>query len=235
LFKRVEAVLFDLDETLIDAQMGLAKAHERIVELVSEFLVQSGVYADPKVLLSKMKILDDRMDRESHYDRDFWWPILAVGIEPQLVFPKDLIHRLTIQYWKAYSEHSPPYPDTVSTLAYLKQRGYKLGLVTDTDGAPGLKADRISRLPFRQFFSVAIVAGEDTKELKPSPVPFLKASDMLGVSREVTVFVGDKPFTDMEGAKAAGMGAILLWRRGWNSEVEADLTIRSLADLAAII
>jgi len=235
LLGRVEAVLFDLDETLVDSQMGLAKAHERIVQLVSKFLRESGVQVDPKALGSKIRLLDDRMNRESRYNRDVWWPILADEIESHPIFPNGLIHKLTIEYWKAYSDYSPPYPDTVSTLTYLKQRGYKLGLVTDTDGTPGLKADRINRLAFREFFAVTVVAGEDTKELKPNPLPFLKASDMLGVSNEATVFVGDKPFTDIQGAKAAGMRTILVWRREWDSSVKADLTIKSLADLLTIL
>jgi putative hydrolase of the HAD superfamily len=235
LFEGVEAVLFDLDETLVDSQMGLAKAHERIAQLVSRFLNEHGVQTDFKVLESKIRFLDDRMNKESCYDRDVWWPILADEIESHPIFTNDIIHRLTIEYWKAYSEDSPPYPDTVSTLTYLKQRGYKLGLVTDTDGTLGLKADRIKRLSFREFFFVTVVAGEDTKELKPDPTPFLKASDMLGISSKATVFVGDKPFTDIQGANAAGMRTILIWRRNWDSNVKADLTIKSLADLLMIL
>jgi len=235
LFGKIEAVLFDLDETLLDARIGLAKAHERIVQLVSGFLREREIHVDLGALSSKVRLLDDRMNRESRYDRDLWWPILAVEIESGLVFPENFIHRLTAEYWEAYSQHSPPYSDTVSTLTDLKQRGYGLGLVTDTDGSPGFKTDRINKLAFRDLFSVIVVAGEDTVELKPSPAPFLKASKMLDVSTEVTVFVGDKPFTDIEGAKAAGMRTIHVLRREWDSTVKADLTIKTLAELRNIL
>jgi putative hydrolase of the HAD superfamily len=175
------------------------------------------------------------MNRESRYDRDEWWPILVSEVRSDLSVPPDIAHGLTIEYWNAYSQHSHPYSDTFPTMNHLRQRGYKLGLVTDTDGTPGLKAQRINRLSYRDFFSVVVVAGEDTPELKPNPAPFLKASERLGVTNQSSVFVGDKPFTDIAGAKAAGMMTIHIQRREWNSIVEADATVESLTDLVGIL
>jgi putative hydrolase of the HAD superfamily len=235
LLGKIEAVLFDLDETLIDAQSGLAGAHQRVAQLVFQYLTKQGFHIDSGALTSKIKVLDDRLNRERNYDRNVWWPRLMTEIAPHLILPNDLIYKLTIEYWNAYSECSPPYPDAAYTLTTLKERGYRLGLVSDTDGIPGLKSKRIRRLPFRELFSVTIVAGEDTPELKPSPAPFLKALNIIGVSNKATVFVGDKPFTDIAGAKEAGMMAIRVWRRKWNSNIEADLTIESLKELLTVL
>ena len=234
MFGAIRAILFDLDETLVDAQLGLLKAHERITHLVSTFFTRNRVNVDHRVLLSKIKLMEDRMNRERQYNRDLWWSALLAEVEPKLMLPKDFVHRLTIEYWNTYSENSPPYPDTISTLEYLKQRGYKLGLVSDTDGTPGIKSSRICGLTFREFFSTVIIAGEDTVELKPNPIPFLKALEVLGISNEQSVFVGDKPFADIDGAKAARMKTILVWRRDWESDVKADVTIRSLSELLGI-
>jgi putative hydrolase of the HAD superfamily len=235
LFDGIEAVLFDLDETLIDAETGLMKAHERVAHLILEFLKVSGVQVDTADLLLKIKLLDDHMNRDSQYDRNLWWPTLVAEFDPSLELPEDLASRMTAEYWESYSKYSLPYPDTISVLECLRQCGYKLGLVSDTDGSPGVKLRRINMLSFREFLSVVVVAGEDTVELKPSSVPFLKASRLLGVSNEATVFVGDKPFTDIAGAKEAGMRTIHVWRRRWNSDVRADLTVRSLTDLLPVL
>jgi len=235
LFDGIEAVLFDLDETLIDAETGLMKAHERITHLILDFFKLSGVQVDNDSLLLKIKLLDDRMNRDSQYNRNLWWPILIAEIDPSLKLPEDLASKMTTEYWESYSKHSLPYPDTTSVLKRLRQRGYKLGLVSDTDGSLGVKLHRINILSFRELLSVVIIAGEDTVELKPNPIPFLKASRLLGVSNEATVFVGDKPFTDIAGAKEAGMKTIHVWRRKWNSDVRADLTVRSLTDLLPVL
>lgn len=235
LFEDIKAVLFDLDETLIDAEAGLREAHDRISETLSTFFEQNGVQMGVSLLHSKMKLFDDRMNRESRYDRDEWWPILISEVRSDLIVSQGFARALTIEYWNAYSQYSPPYSDTITTLNHLRRHGYKLGLVTDTDGTPGLKAQRINKLSFRDFFSVVIVAGEDTPELKPNPTPFLKASESLGITNQSSVFVGDKPFTDIAGAKAAGMKTIHVRRREWNSNVEADVTIESLTDLVGIL
>jgi putative hydrolase of the HAD superfamily len=235
LFEDIEAVLFDLDETLIDAEAGLREAHDRISETLSTFFEQNGVQMGVNLLRSKIKLFDDRMNRESRYDRDEWWPILISKVRSDLIVSQGFARALTIEYWNAYSQYSPPYSDAITTLNHLRRRGYKLGLVTDTDGTPGLKAQRINKLSFRDFFSVVIVAGEDTPELKPNPTPFLKASERLGITNQSSVFVGDKPFTDIAGAKAAGMKTIHVQRREWNSNVEADVTIESLTDLVGIL
>lgn len=235
MFGKVDAVLFDLDDTLIDSQMGLVKAHEKVAESIRKLLLKRGIQIDLNKLTLKVSLIDDRMNRESQYDRDLWWPRLVDDIAPGTVLPSTVIHVLTNEYWKTYSENSPLYPDTISTLSYLRHRGYKLGLVSDTDGIPGLKASRVNGLQFRGFFSTIIIAGEDTRELKPNPAPFLKASKMLGVSNKSTVFVGDKPFTDIAGAREASMKTIRVWRRQWDSNVEADITIKSLKELTTIL
>ena len=235
MFEDIKAVLFDLDETLIDAEAGLRESHDRISETLSTFFEQNGVQMGVSLLHSKIRLFDDRMNRESRYDRDEWWPILISEVRSDLIISQGFAHALTIEYWNAYSQRSPPYSDAIATLNHLRRRGYKLGLVTDTDGTPGLKAQRINKLSFRDFFSVVIVAGEDTPELKPNPTPFLKASERLGITNQSSVFVGDKPFTDIAGAKAAGMKTIHVRRREWNSNVEADVTIESLTDLVGIL
>ena len=235
MFEDIKAVLFDLDETLIDAEAGLREAHDRISKTLSTFFEQNGVQMGVSLLHSKIKLFDDRMNRESRYDRDEWWPIFISEVRSDLIVSQGFAHALTIEYWNAYSQYSPPYSDAITTLNHLRRRGYKLGLVTDTDGTPGLKAQRINKLSFRDFFSVVIVAGEDTPELKPNPTPFLKASERLGITNQSSVFVGDKPFTDIAGAKAAGMKTIHVQRREWNSNVEADATIGSLTDLVGIL
>jgi putative hydrolase of the HAD superfamily len=104
-------------------------------------------------------------------------------------------------------------------------------MVTDTDGTPGVKTRRISQLSFRQAFSVVVVAGEDTVETKPNVHPFKLAASRLGVSCAECAFIGDKPFTDIWGAREAGMKTILIRRGMWGPEKQPDFSINSLSEL----
>jgi len=231
----IRAVLFDLDETLIDSFQGHVGAHAEVCRILIEHLAGRCVTVDRNDLISRIARLDDEMNREFIYDRDEWWPRLIQEVAPRISLPKDLVKELTRKYWLAYAESAKPYPDTMQVLKYLKRKGYLLGLVSDTDRLPGIKRHRIEIQPFKDLFDVTLVSGEETKESKPSPEPFLAAAEKLGVKPEEAIFVGDKPFADVEGAQKAGMKTVHVHRRDWESHVKADYVIRSLNELKRIL
>ena len=231
----VKAVLFDLDETLIDSFQGHVGAHAEVCAIIKCFLIERRISFVERDLLLNMSKLDDEMNRQFIYDRDEWWPKLILTIAPQISIPRGLIKKLTKSYWLAYASAAKPYHDTMSILNYLKKKGYLLGLVSDTDRLPGMKRHRIEIQPFRDLFDMTLVSGEETKESKPSPEPFLVATEKLGVKPEESVFVGDKPFADVVGAKKAGMKTVLVNRRDWDSDVKADYVINSLSELEKIL
>jgi HAD superfamily hydrolase (TIGR01509 family) len=78
-----------------------------------------------------------------------------------------------------------------------------------------------------------IVWSSEARAIKPSPEIFERAIADIGVPRERTIFVGDNPMRDIEGAMAVGLAAVWI-----NDGVqrpprfEPDLTIRSLLELA---
>ncbi len=230
----IKAVLFDLDETLIDAHIGLDVAHRAVTRKLRNYLRESGIDVDEAAIRSKLDDFDDKMNMETKYDRDKWWPVLLSKLGLRREVPRQITEELTGLYWNTYSRASKPYPDAEPTLNYLKRKGYKLGLVTDTDGKPGIKSKRLKHLDFTRLFDVVVISGEDTVHTKPSPEPFLLAASKLGLNAEACAVVGDKPFTDIRGAKAAGMRAIWIRRRDWGTEEPADLVVDSLAKLRKI-
>jgi len=234
LMRGIKVVLFDLDETLIDAPAGLDAAHRAVTRRLRDYLRESGIDADETTIRLKLDDFDDRMNMETKYDRDEWWPVLLSELGFKGKVPRRITEELTGLYWDTYSRASKPYPDAEPTLNYLKQKGYKLGLVTDTDGKPGIKDKRLKHLDFIRMFDVVVVSGEDTAQTKPSPEPFLLAASKLGLNAEECAVVGDKPFTDIKGAKAAGMRAIRVKRRDWGTGEPADLVVDSLAELLKI-
>ncbi|MBS7623408.1 HAD-IA family hydrolase [Candidatus Bathyarchaeota archaeon] len=232
---KVRAVIFDLDETLIDSLQGHVGAHAEVCRVLGEFLRGEGYPVDEKELLTQISKLDDEMNKQFIYDRDEWWPRLLERMMIQARLPEDLVKKLTRSYWLAYASSAKPYPETLPILKYLKDRGYLLGLLSDTDRLPGMKRYRIEIQPFRDLFHITLVSGEETEQTKPSPEPFLAAAEKLGVRPEECVFVGDKPFADIEGAKKAGMRTVLVYRRDWGVKVEADYVVRSLDELRRIL
>jgi putative hydrolase of the HAD superfamily len=230
----IKAVLFDLDETLIDSIQGHTGAHEKVSKLIVEYLEKNRIKIDSEELILQISNLDDTMNKKFVYDRDKWWPDLIHSVAPKISISEDLTKKLTKEYWKSYAINAKPYVDTVSTLKYLK-KNYLLGLISDTDHLPGMKRYRINIQPFKSLFDLTLVSGEETKETKPSPEPFLYAAKKLGIKVSECIFVGDKPFADIEGAKKALMKTILVYRRDWGYAIEADYTIKSLNELCDIL
>ena len=121
------------------------------------------------------------------------------------------------------------YPDTFDTLIYLKDKGYKLGLISNTHW---YYPDDV-REKYSQFFDVITISYEHGY-VKPHPRIFHDTMEILGVAPDECVHVGDNPNADIKGAHGAGMKTIYI-NRGQTIGIEADYTITSLSELRKIL
>ena len=231
----VKAVLFDLDETLTDAQAGLKAAHAAVAKELQKYFRSCGVGASAEKIRKKLGELDDQMNVKRKYNRDEWWPELLKRMGLTAGWPSKVTKNMTNTYWSTYAAKNRPYPGAETVLSKLKKNGYKLGLVTDTDGKKGMKRRRLKRLSLARFFDAVAIGGDDTAHAKPSPESFLLAAKKLHVKPGECLMVGDKPFTDIRGANAAGMKAVLLKKREWKTRDKPDAVVYSLAEVLPLL
>jgi len=185
-------------------------------------------------LLRRLRLIDLEMHgRKFLYNRDVWWETLLKQLGLSML-KASWIHGTTLRYWKTYAGASPIFSDTMSTIQRLKKAGFRLGMVSDSDGTPGMKMKRIRRQPFRKFLETIVVAGEDTRNVKPSRRPFTLVAEQLGLQPRDCVYIGDNPNTDIQGAKGVGMMTILVKRRGPKGG-HPDYLARSLSDVASLL
>ncbi len=96
------------------------------------------------------------------------------------------------------------------TLAWLKEEGYRIALVSNTGRTPGYMSRQLLRqLGIPHFFDVLVFSNE-LGYTKPHPSIFQVALQGLGLEAPQVVHIGDNPTTDLWGAKRAGMKAVLL-------------------------
>jgi len=109
-------------------------------------------------------------------------------------------------------ESRPLFEDTLSTLAALQQRGYRLGIVTNRiHGGPPFQED-LHTLGLDRFFRPeAIAVSSDLGLRKPHPGMFLHALKGLDASPEESLMVGDSLAADILGAQ--GLGIFAVWKR----------------------
>jgi len=197
-------------------------------------LRKEGIRYSEANLFRKLRLIDLEMHgRKFLYNRDVWWETLL----KQLGLSKlrgPWIHETTVRYWKTYAGASPLFYDTMSTIHRLRNAGFRLGMVSDSDGTPGMKMKRIRQQSFLKSLEAIVVAGEDTPGVKPTRRPFTLVARRLGLQPGNCVYIGDNPNTDIEGAKGVGMMMILVKRRGPKGG-RPDYLARSLSDAARLL
>lgn len=93
---------------------------------------------------------------------------------------------------------------THALLDTLRERGLKLGLVSNAIDPPDLLHRDLAELGVAQRLDVAVFSSEIGRR-KPDPAIFGYALDRLGVDPERALMVGDKVAIDIAGAAALGM------------------------------
>ena len=92
---------------------------------------------------------------------------------------------------------------------YIQGLGFKTLLLSNNDDA------RVQRF-LKNIDSLYVCDAE-----KPSPKGYLKAVDMLGLSKNQVVVIGDQIFTDVYGANRSGLPSILVKYIGYGTTANA--------------
>src|SRR5205807_8390771 len=107
-----------------------------------------------------------------------------------------------------HAAHFELYDDVLPVLEALRRRGLKLGLVSNTSRDLGA---------FVRHFALDVdawIASGSYGKVKPSPLIFRAALELVGCEPSDALMIGDSIEDDVEGARAVGMRALLLDRAG---------------------
>ena len=188
----IKAVIFDLDNTLIDFMYMKNQA----VDAAISGMIESGLNTSQKDAKKEIFKIYEKEGYEyqevlNEYivsiNKKISYKILAAGI---------------VSYRRAKEKSLVPYAHVAETLIELSKMGMKLGLITD---APSREAwTRLYSVGLHHIFD-KVLTYDDTKVYKPSKVPFNKILDCFKINAEDAVMVGDWPERDLAGAKSVGM------------------------------
>jgi len=185
------AVIFDLWDTLVDFDPAAGRAFQ---DQVAERLGR-----DPDEFATLW--LEGRSVRESGTLREYLLGIgAAEGLVDELVtMRRDSTRGLLV-----------PRPGAVETLAQLRDRGYRVGLITVcSEDVPDVWGDTA----FPNLFD-ATVFSCSVGLRKPDPRIYELACEQLGVEPAEAIFVGDGANDELAGAQRLGMQAVLIHRAG---------------------
>ena len=102
------------------------------------------------------------------------------------------------------------FPDVIETLAWLRDRGYRLAAVTNRGYSGPRFHEEMRDLGLTDMFEVTVISC-DIGYMKPHPRIFEATLEQMGIGPEQAVMIGDSLRADVQGAKTLGMVAV--WRR----------------------
>ena len=145
--------------------------------------------------------------------------------------------RSLASYALAWEPHTLTDPDVPELFRRLRAAGVKIGVLSNTMWPRSMHEQVFIRDGVLELIDGAVYSSE-IEWTKPHPEAFRAAMAAVGVTDPAAcVFVGDRPYDDVFGAKRAGMRAVLVPNSDvptW-PEAEPDAVIGRLADLAPLI
>ena len=184
--KSIRAILFDLDGTLIDTAGDLIKSLNILLE-------------------KKGRPTRDIAAMRPHAGQGSYSLIKAAFGNNCDEVEREQLSAEFIEIYQAHlNDTTSLFPETIATIAEVRNRGMKWGIVTN-------KSERLS-VPILQKLKLydsadCLVYGDTTDRKKPHPRPLLCAARQLDLSPQHCAYLGDT-LNDITAAISAGMYAL---------------------------
>ena len=147
-----------------------------------------------------------------------------------------LLEEAAVRHLDAWTPHIRHDPDAGPTLAALRDHGMRIGMLSNTHWPRTFHEHFLDRDGLVDLIDARLYTSEMPFQ-KPHPSAFLAAARALGVEAENAVFVGDRPWDDISGARSTGMRTVLRPNPVAPdiAGVEPDARIRRLPDLVDLV
>lgn len=231
---RPGAILFDLDDTLVNTSEAAARAWRDVAE----------AFAD------RLDLTADAVERGLHETGDAYWADAARTRADRLDADgsRRAVTRLALRrlgrgdhatadamarhYGERRLDRLTLRDDALDTLAALRDRGVKLALVSNGDAK--LQRDKVDRFGLAPWFRAVLIEGE-LGYGKPTPRVYERALDACGVPPTAAWCVGDHLDWEVTAPQRMGIAGVWFDHRGagvpTGSDVAPDLIVTSLGEL----
>lgn len=212
----IRGVLFDVDGTLINVE-------ERFFHHYNENLKAFGIPLVDRESYERMRargILSDPIPEEGENRANFW-----------LKFIEDFSH-------SDHPELGHPFPGTVETLDWLRERGYRMAVITGRTSDSMHVQKELTLHGLSKYFEF-VLTNRNGKNGMNKAENLIKACSMIDLSPKECAYVGDWQ-GDVESAAEACIGAIIAVLSGGESRQSLEkfgphIILDSIADIPAYL
>ena len=220
----IKAVIFDLDNTLLD----FISMKESAVSSAVHAMIEAGLDLDEKSSYERIITLYQETGWENQQIFDIFLKEKTGEVDNKY------LAAAIVSYRRAREATLRLYPDVQRTLNILGKMGLKLAVVSD---APSREAwMRIYYLNLHHVFDL-VLTFDDVGERKPSPKGFEMALEKLGIKTDEVLMIGDWPERDVAGASKLGIKTIYAKYGDTFGTVEsgADWDVENIYEVVGII
>jgi putative hydrolase of the HAD superfamily len=231
--RKIEFVFFDAGETLVHPLPSFP-------ELFMSVCAEHGLEVDLGLLRTTTRGLMAKVEErqrqgytftsDAAISRRFWLDFYASLVGEMGYEQED--GPLPQQLYSTFSQPSNygAYHDAHETMEALRAMGFRIGLISNFEAwLEGL----LEELGLMGFMEVVVISGREYIE-KPHPRIYEIALERGGIDPGRALHVGDSPISDYDGAREAGMRAVLLDRWGRFQDFEGE-KISDLRELRAML
>ncbi|MBU4266510.1 MAG: HAD-IA family hydrolase [Candidatus Altiarchaeota archaeon] len=215
-FENAEAVLFDLDDTLMRSTYADTLAIHCSIDALRQ---HQNIEKDDEDLRGMIRYIKKGLNRPSPDSYLFNELLEKLGIGDL-----SLATRMGIVYRDVVVATMRLYADAIPFLREMYSIGVRTGLVSN--GEEFIQREKIIRSEILDYFNTIHVSGmKDDSMKKPYTMIFDRALEALEVSPDEAIYIGDRLDTDILGANKAGLFSIRILREDgrYNDETEENV------------
>jgi putative hydrolase of the HAD superfamily len=230
----IKAIFFDFFNTIANydkprEQIYLDICKERGIEIDHKALYKSLPKADSFYREENRRNPIDNLSKEEQFA--FWAQYVMIalkgaGVEADRELASEILKLMMQSRWEFQL-----YEDAIPVLKQLKEKGIKLGLISNVAKDVDDLFTRMGLLQYLDFTITSFEVGHD----KPDPEIFLAALQKVGLQPEEAIYVGDQYELDIVGARNVGMKAVLIDRADMFPEITDCPRILELAQITEYI
>lgn len=238
---RVRAIFFDLDGTLLNHELGIRTAvsrtcaalGKRYQQIISNQLERVYLNVARRIWLNYGSVPRASGSQVSSA-KEIRWEVWGKALEAYGLNDKEILAEAIRIYTKERKGTYFVFPETMQVIKTLKCN-YSLGVISNGPG--DIQHEKLNATGIGLYMDVLLASG-DFGIGKPDPRIFLRALELIKVSHEEAIFVGDSIKDDVLGAKGVGMYTIWINRMQSNRlpDLSAlDIEIEDLRELLPLL
>ena len=225
-------LFFDLDHTLWDFD---ANSRLTLEEIYIRFdLELKGVHSFElfyRNYLAHNEKLWARYRNGTIKSDELRWKRMSLALLDFKIGDEALAKEMGTAFLEGLPNRNLVFPDTLETLAYLRDKGYQLHLITN--GFELTQHHKLRNSGLDRFF-IEVITSEGSNSLKPHKEIFDYALQKANAETEDCIMIGDSIEADIMGAINAGMDQVFVNHLNIETEVKPTYTVYSLKELQEI-